>query len=173
MNYKLVEGHAIHECAKFQGILLSHLATKGLRIVKKCKNKENQRKIKLTSSIFIIYLHNELQSCRGSWNLLVCKISRISIFAFDHQGSSNCQKMQKNKQNQRKIKLTSSMFIIYLHNELQSCRGSWNLLVWKISGISNFTYWPPGVFKLSKNAKKQGKSKINQTNIFPVHNLPA
>ena len=30
--------------------------------------------------------------------------------------------------------------------------------------------WPPGVFELSKNAKKQEKSKKTQTNIFPVHN---
>jgi len=50
---------------------------------------------RVTSSLFIIYLHNELQTCRGSWNLWVCKISAISSVAFDHQGSSNCQKMQK------------------------------------------------------------------------------
>ncbi len=66
MNYKLIEGHGIHECAKLQGFLLSHLATRGLRIVKKCKKQENRRKLKLTSSLFIIYLHNELQTCRGS-----------------------------------------------------------------------------------------------------------
>ena len=66
MNYKLVEGHVIHECAKFHGFLLSHLAT---RVSKNARNEENQRKLKLTSSLFIIYLHNELQTCRGSWNL--------------------------------------------------------------------------------------------------------
>ena len=62
MNYKLVEGHGIYECATFQGFLVSH---------------------------------NELQTCRGPCNPRVCKISVISSVAFGHQGSSNCQKMQK------------------------------------------------------------------------------
>ncbi len=69
-----------------------------------CKKCKKTKKIKITSSLFIIYLHNELQMCRGSWNLLVCKIPWISIFAFGHQGSSNCQKMQKT----RKIKEKSN-----------------------------------------------------------------
>jgi len=56
MNYKLVEGHGIHECAKFQGFLLSHLATRGLRIVKKCKK---QGKSKNTQTN-IFPIHNLL-----------------------------------------------------------------------------------------------------------------
>ena len=56
-----------------------------------------------------------------------------------------------------KIKIPSSLFIIYLHNELQTCRRSWKLLG---------CIWPPGGFKLSKNGEKK-----NKNNIFPVHNL--
>ena len=80
MNYKLIEGHGIHECAKLQGFLLSHLATRVFELSKNAKNKKNQRKLKLTSSLFIIYLHNELQTCSRSWNLLGCNISQIFIF---------------------------------------------------------------------------------------------
>ena len=98
MNFKLVEGHGVYQCAKFQGFLFSHLATR----VSELSNNAKNRKIKLTSSLFIIYLHIELQSCRVSWSLLVCKISGIYIFAFGHQGSPNCQKMQK-QENQTNI----------------------------------------------------------------------
>ncbi len=63
MNDKLVEGHEIYLGAKFHGFLYSRLATRGLRIV---ENKEKQRKIHITSSLFIIYLHNELQTCGRS-----------------------------------------------------------------------------------------------------------
>jgi len=131
-----------------------------------CQKMLKTKKIKITSSQFIIYLHNELQSCRGSCKPWVCKISGISIVAFCHQGSLNCQKMRKTS----KIKLTSSLFIIYLHNELQTCRGSCNPWVCKISGNSIFAFDHQGSSNCQK-MQKQGKSKKNQTNIFHIHNL--
>ena len=121
MNCKLVQGREIYYDAKFQGFKFLHLTTRGLRIVKNSlkhiaelswpnglwfshlatrgrwivKKLKKQRKIKITSSPLIIYLHNELQTCSSSWNLLRCKIPEILIFVFDHQGASNCQKLPK------------------------------------------------------------------------------
>ncbi len=119
MYYKLVVCHKICQGAKFQPFLFSRLATRGLWISQKC---QKPKKIKITSSLFIIYLHNVLQTCSMSWNLSGSEISAISIFTFGHQGASNCQKSRKTQ----KIKIMSSLFIIYLHNVLQTCSMSWN-----------------------------------------------
>ena len=70
-----------------------------------------QRKIKITSSMYIIYLHNELQSCRRSWTLLGYNILATRGLRI----VNNWKKLWK-------IKITSSMFII-LHNELQVVEG--------------------------------------------------
>jgi len=64
---------------------------------------QKQRKFQITSSLFIIYLHNELQTCRGPQNLLVGKISGILVFAFGHQGASKYKKNGEKMMNQNNI----------------------------------------------------------------------
>ena len=53
------------------------------------KNAKKNRKIKVTSSLFIIYLHIELQTCRGSWSLLVCSYMATQV-AFLTKSLSAC-----------------------------------------------------------------------------------
>ncbi len=82
---------------------------------------KNWKTIIISSFLFIIYMHNELQSCSKSWNVSGYFISVILVSVFGHQGASICLNIGK------KIEISPFLFIIYMHNELQTCGKSWNL----------------------------------------------
>ena len=69
---------------------------------KNAKNKKNQRKLKLTSSLFIIYSHNELQTCRGHG---VHECAKLQGFLLSHLATrglqivKKCKKTRKFKEN--------------------------------------------------------------------------
>jgi len=94
----------------------------------------------ITFSMFIIYLHNELETCRRSWTLPGCKISEILIGL----------ELSKNWKNQRKMRISSFLLIIYLHRELQTYRRSWNLPGCKISGILITAFGHQGALNYQK-----------------------
>ena len=117
------------------------------------KNWVKQSKIKITSSLFISYLHNELQTCRRSWTLPGCKISGILISAFGHQGPRIVKKLKKSKKNENIIFL----LIIYWHSELKTYRRSWNLHGCKISGILITAFGHLGALNYQKIEKIKEK----------------
>ncbi len=63
--------------------------------------------------------------------------------------------------------ISSFLFIIYIHNELQSCSNSWNVSGVLHFGNIYFCIWPPGGIDMSKNWEK------NINIIIPVHTLHA
>jgi len=63
MNCKLVVCDEFYPGANVQLYWFVHFATRGPRVVKKWKN---QRIIQISSLLFIIHLHYELQTCNGS-----------------------------------------------------------------------------------------------------------
>ncbi len=117
---------------------------------------KNWRKIKISSFLFIIYMHNELQTCGKSWNVSGYYISVILICVFGHQGASMCLKIGKN--------LNISIPVYNLHGQwIANCGKSWNLSGYNISVIliSLFGH------RVAAACLKIGRNH----NIVPVHNL--
>jgi len=82
-----------------------------------CKKKSKKtKKIKITSALFIIYLHNELHN-------EIYLGAEFYGFLFSHLATRGLRIVKKWKK-QITIKITSSLFVIDLHNELQTCRRS-------------------------------------------------
>ncbi len=118
-----------------------YLVTRGQRHVYKLEE------IIISSFLFIIYIHNELQSCSKSWNVSGYIISVILISVFGHQGASICLKIGKNLN-----------IIIPVHNlHAQWIENLWQIMksirVQHFSHI-DFCIWPPGGSDMSKNWKK-------------------